>query len=794
MIPKFAQAHCFVIDIYMNQTSFLSLSHFRQCFSFMFRSRHSLALLITINLILPSCDDSKPPPTESMFDAELETELDADSELMPDAEPDMEPDAEPDMEHHTEPDMEHHAEPCGALPECPIGYECRCPSGPLDGQENDLREGCECISPMSRRGCDETLICRQGEECREIIDERTQRRVSMCWLDETTLTVQSGQSFDSAHVLLVGASSQEITPLGFETATPQGLDGVTMNFSPPIDIGDPKWNDCGYDGLCPDDPGYLGPDLGENDGILQGAFIAGFSHGRPAQYCPEELIGCDRVECCVSKLAHDELKAQSVVLRRGELTIAFVALDILGLFQSDIEHIRRELDFALSSEPELGVINHLIVGSSHSHEGPDPIGQYGPGTVAPLRSGRDPRWISRLRSQVVLGLMESLRTLRPARAEFAIIDEGIEGLGMGDSRPPYIFDDNIPVLKLSDAESGESISTLLSVANHAEFLWSENPYLSADYFNYTRRYIEEGLPAVIDENGTEIKPHLEGWGGVTVMFAGAVGGLMNPGSSTAINYAGEQFREKGFAMADAAGQQIAARLLENKRQGNFNEVSSEDRSDPNAATTAPLSYSTRRFLTTIENTNFLLAGFALRLFSRDIYNAEYQGGISFSPDLPKVMSEVSVVSLGEFTFFTAPGEVFPELLTGGYPDRGQAQTPVVGDLLAERTERRCDERGLPEGIEGSIGGESPCIVKANQENPPTWSDAPYGPYLYELVSPTPMFIGLGGDFLGYIIPSYDFEGGGAPGAHYEETNSASMELTHDWSDALKDCLEQHPRP
>ena len=65
---------------------------------------------------------------------------------------------------------------------------------------------------------------------------------------------------------------------------------------------------------------------------------------------------------------------------------------------------------------------------------------------------------------------------------------------------------------------------------------------------------------------------LPGWGGVTVMFAGAVGGLMNPGSATAINYAGESFSGKSFAMADAAGQQIAARLLSAYQDGRFENI------------------------------------------------------------------------------------------------------------------------------------------------------------------------------------------------------------------------------
>ena len=664
--------------------------------------------------------------------------------------------------------------PCGDGPSCPLGYQCEC----------GLDQTCECFAPMNREGCDRNLVCRADETCREIEQDGLTKHV--CWLDPSLLSLNEGRSSEPELPLFAGAASMIITPQGFETPKPEGLDGVSMNFAPPIAMGSPLWNDCGYDGLCPEDEGYVAPDSGEGDGQLQGVFLAGFHHGRPAQYCPPELIGCDRLECCVSQLAHDDLKAQVVSVRRGNLTISLVALDVVGLFHSDTEQIRRELAHALKDRPELGSVDHLVIGSSHSHEGPDTIGQYGPGTAAPVKSGRDGHWMAFMRSQVIQGVLQSLEALQPARAETYLIDEGIEGLGMSDSRTPYIYDDNIPVLTLSNPVTGAGIATLLSVANHTEFLWDDNPYLTSDYFHYTRQYIEEGLSAVLDEQGDEVKPELSGLGGVTVMFAGAVGGLINPSRGVAINYAGERFDDLSFAMADAAGQQIAARLLSAHSEGRFNEVSNAPANTP---TTAPLHFAAQRFLTPIDNVTFLLAGYALRLIRRDIYNSSYQGGISFFPNNPLVMSEVTTIKLGTLTFFTAPGEVFPELLTGGYPDRPTVQSPVIGDVEEVRVDRECDSRGLPLGVEGSMGGSFPCLVRSSQTNPPDWSAAPQPPYGYDLIQGMPFFIGLGGDFLGYIIPTYDFQDGDAPGDHYEETNSAGARLTPDWLTALKQTLE-----
>ena len=87
-------------------------------------------------------------------------------------------------------------------------------------------------------------------------------------------------------------------------------------------------------------------------------------------------------------------------------------------------------------------------------------------------------------------------------------------------------------------------------------------------------------------------------------------------------------------------------------------------------------------------------------------------------------------------------------------------------------------------------GTHPCIVKFGQENPPDFSLAPEGPYGYDLVpGEYPFFIGLGMDFLGYMVPEYDYEPGDAPGSHYEETNGASGELIGDWRTNLLEVID-----
>ncbi len=653
--------------------------------------------------------------------------------------------------------------------------EPKCPDLPPCKQGYDYDDACnECVAPVSR-ACTRDLDCREGETCESVPSSSGNRMIQLCILDPASLSVEvcpGGPSCaDNTGDLLAAAVSRIATPTGFETATPAGLDGAYMNFNPPVSNRE-RWNDCGYDGLCPGDEGYVEPDEGELDGKLQGMWIAGFSAGRPAQYCPDELIGCAAPECCVSKYAHDDIRVQIAVFRQGETTVAFAVVDAVGYFHSYIDAIREEVEQAAD-------IDLLVMSSTHSHESPDTVGQWGPGTSAPTVTGRDTYHMARIKNETIEGIKEAVEALQPARIEVAVLDVGVEGLAMSDSRPPYIFDDNVPVVRVSARDSGEPIATMLSMGNHAEVLWSGNPYISSDYFHFTREYVANGLDAVMVE-GEEVKPALEGLGGVTVMFAGAVGGLINPGRANALDYADVEYTEHGYAKADAVGQRLAMHVLQAKRDGGFTVLDAPG-----------LSFATRRFLTPITNPLFLLAGFITNLFEREMYNAVYEGGISFEPGPVYVMSQVAVVKLGPLSFFTAPGEVFPELLVGGYPGRPSTQTPVIGDVEERRVSATCDIRGLP-----PMNGEPgmfPCIVKADQENPPNWSLAPEPPYVYDLIpGEYPFFIGLGMDFLGYMVPPYDYEPGDAPGSHYEETNGASGELVNDWLTNLNAVIHEVP--
>ena len=630
--------------------------------------------------------------------------------------------------------------------------------------EGARRVGCECFDAMDRR-CLTDGDCRPDERC-----ESAEGVIRFCRYEPPPLRRCPAEACpgNDDRTLYAAFASRDVTPLGFEPPTAAGLDGSQMAFDPPFP--EMSFLDCGLDGLCLDDAGYPGPDEGEADGQMQGLWLAGFSNGRPAQYCPPDRVGCDRPDCCVSKFAHDPIRVQTAVVRQGGVTVAFAAVDTVGLFHTDIERVRRRV-------AEVGV-DLLIMGATHNHEAPDTSGQWGPGRALPIETGRSPAFMAAIEDGAVAAISEGVANLRPARLRAHVLDVGVRGLAINDSRTPYIFNDDLPVVHFVAADTGDAIGTLLSFGNHAEALWASNPYISSDYPHFVRHYVTNGLGAVAGVDGRP-RPALPGTGAEVVFFAGSVGGLINPGHGGALDYAGNPPpSDHGFEVADAIGQTLASHVLSALVGDLVPEADVE---------AVPLHFATQRFLLAAENEVFRLAALVLGVIQRDVYNATLVSGV-FVPGPPQVLTQVAVVRLGPVTFFTAPGEVFGELLCGGYPGRHTARRPVVGDVEGRTAGAECDEEGLP--VEG---GQHPCIITADHEHPPDWSNAPEGPYVYELVpGDVPFFIGLGMDFLGYLVPPYDFAGPAfttqAPGDHYEETNSIGPEIVPIWLDHLESVL------
>ena len=497
--------------------------------------------------------------------------------------------------------------------------------------------------------------------------------------------------------LLVGASAYTITPTCFEQW--EDVDG-NNRYASNVDVA----LDCGCDQLCPRDEGYVESDAGEGDGVFQAIWLAGYNSARPAN------------------AVHDDIWARTLVFSKGDVDLALVSVDLVGLFLNDVERVK---EIVHETHPE---IDHVIVSSTHVHSGPDVLGQWGriPGT-----SGRNEAYQEQLLTTIALSVSDAWLNRKVATMSVGSIDVSTYSSEKGsrniisDLRDPKIIDIEMGVARFDDVQ-GNTIATLLNFGNHPEVLTGGSLQITSDFVDATRRGVESGIDYP--------DKHVDGVGGICVYMSGAVGGMMSPLRVEVTDGSGNSYRDNTFEKSDALGN-VMAELALQALSG------SESVTDPS------LSFAQQQFDVPVENVLFQ-AAFRSGMFDRELSN--YEVGDVIEPfKTPLVTTEINLVDLGPIRMQSVPGELLPELAIGGYDDPAQPHTD----------------------LESIIGDDN--------INPPNLSEAPQGPYIKELMGKKyNWIIGLGNDELGYFVPSYNYQLSDvspyiqeAEGDHYEETNS-----------------------
>lgn len=472
--------------------------------------------------------------------------------------------------------------------------------------------------------------------------------------------------------------------------------------------------DCGFDGLCPGDADYPGPDEGEGNGVFDGLWLAGFGTNRPA-------LG-----------VRDHTWARTVAIEQDGTLVTLTSVDAIGLFYDDVLDIREQARATLAARDPMADVDFIFVSSTHCHEVPDTMGQWGGEFEGglPNRTGISPRYMTHLKARAAESIVEAIMTRRPAVAEVGGIRTGVEGL-MRDSRPPIVLDDHLGVLRFSEP-AGETIATLVNWGNHPEALSSKNNLITSDFAHALRRDLEEG---------TAERP---GLGGVAIYLQGSVGGLMTP---LGVDVDGSS--RPTFARADAMG----ARLAEAARLA---------LDDAQPLETPALAFATAEFLVPVENTVMKLA-YRIGLFARAIFDDDGVALAEFQGIEGNIKTQAAVLTLGPLTLYSVPGELFPELAVGGYDGGLSFGEPVVPD------------EPLAPDLAAAPG-------------PPYLHDLMPGVHRWVL--------GLGMDELGYMVPPYDFKLhpalpylNEAEGDHYEETNSVGPEIVPRTQAALRALAE-----
>lgn len=488
--------------------------------------------------------------------------------------------------------------------------------------------------------------------------------------------------------------------------------------------------DCGRDQKCPGLAGYSGPDAdgSERDGKFQGAWMAGFGNGTPAYD------------------VHDDLLARAVVLQNGDVSIALVSIDAVGLFRDDVERIREKV-----KKNDKGVPDYVLVSSTHTHEGVDTMGQWGPVKAVLPERGVDDIWF---RDVLVAGaaqaVSDAMLSARPAKVFSAQARLGEKTRQViKDTRDPFISDDTVTALKFVEVGSGVVIGTLVSWGNHPETLADSNNSLSADFVSAVRDGLERG---VFKRDGSMVAA---GVGGTCVYFSGAVGGMMTSLGAKPQSVDGDVPADRTFAKTKAVGDVVAIAALEGL-------AGATEEKAPN------LAFGAQTLKLPIDNEVFRLMTLpGVDIIRRALVDFDRNKGVT-ADNIPHVVTEVSKVQLGGVRFMGVPGELLPELAVG---------------------------------FDQAWAFGAPFIDPTNPA-PPDVSKAPAPPYLKaQLGGEKPVVLGLANDELGYLVPEYDYVldaakpySEQAPGDHYEETNSLGPKTTPLVLAAFKALFEWEPAP
>ncbi|MCY1723196.1 hypothetical protein OU798_22800 [Prolixibacteraceae bacterium Z1-6] len=345
---------------------------------------------------------------------------------------------------------------------------------------------------------------------------------------------------------------------------------------------------------------------GNGNGVFDPVWIAGFSNGKPANGI------------------HDDTWARTMIIDDGKTRLAIVILDAIGFMNDDIVDLRKMI-------PKETGVTYTIVASTHTHEAADLLGLWG---ESPFKCGVNKDYMTFVKGQIVKSVVEASQKLKPAKLEISQNLTGAIPL-VKDTRKPEVFDSGMRMIKAIDKENGEILGSVVAWGDHPETLWSRNLLISSDFPHYVREGVEKGVFL----GDSVVK---QGIGGVCVYMNGAVGGLMCTHPSLAVTdpLTGIEYKEPSYEKAEAQGKILSMLAL-------------DAMTEPLAVVdSANISLVVRTLKMPIKNTLFKLAT-ALGVLDRG------------TSGWMKMRSELAVFKIGDISFVTIPGEIYPELVNGG---------------------------------------------------------------------------------------------------------------------------------
>lgn len=382
---------------------------------------------------------------------------------------------------------------------------------------------------------------------------------------------------------------------------------------------------------------------------LTDEYEAKFGETRPANHTdPIYIAGFGNGRLATDY--NDRLWARGLVIDGRGGRIALVALDLIGYFNNQVDIVREMVG---------DDIDYLIVHSSHSHEGPDTLGIWGPDEFT---TGVDQGYLDFVNDAIADCVIDAGNNMQPARIKSSTIStEGLslgirpedDGFGVGDQKVlegddilspdtnGRIVDPNLVVLQFTERKKNKNvIATLVNFASHPEALWSENTLLTSDFPHYVRERLEQE------------------YGGTAIWVSGALGVLQGPDRVDVSEDGINPVPRRSFQFAEVHGTQLAERAISSisKKPGHPAPVIAWARQNP---VPVPLQNAFFRFFFAIG-----VLGNGRTLYTDGEPDASV--GFPFPAPIPQALgedlqTEVGAARIGDAGLIVVPTELDPQI-------------------------------------------------------------------------------------------------------------------------------------
>jgi hypothetical protein len=323
---------------------------------------------------------------------------------------------------------------------------------------------------------------------------------------------------------------------------------------------------------------------------------------------------------------HDPITARAVVMADGDEKIAFVSVDVVGLFLPSVERVREKLTG----------FKYVLVSATHNHDGPDTLGLWGP---SPVQSGIDPEYLKK----VEVGCADAVKAADKVRKPAAVrIGTARDADLLHDNRKPLVKHDELVVLRFGDPKTDKALGILVQWNCHPEAMGSKNTEISADHVYYTVKALRESQKCPV------------------AYFSGTVGGLMTNLGLLVKGANGEELKDGTFEKTEHYGH-LVAKLAEKALK------------DAAPITLTPFDIRSREMLVPVENNIYRLA-YSFGVLDRTMYKwdgnptpAKFESTKEVSKPVA-VKTELGYLKLGALEVAAIPGEIYPELVLGKVED------------------------------------------------------------------------------------------------------------------------------